>query len=464
MCCEVTWATWPLARPVCYALACVCGASLRCAQSSIRTAAICSQQGAGYPSRAHSSVRTAAVRRRQEMGPVRAHTRPSGRRLFCSRQGLGSLPGAHTSIWTAAPVAWHLSSCRGSLRVVRALWVCSTRRASLLGTCPCAYVVAGSVPLRRASWPRVLRRTLSGQVALRAPVGFSDAVVPFPTPGACAPGFTWWLHGARGGRPRTGLILPAAGPRRGRGAGLAPPRTRSGPRDGVVPGGSLRCRSWAACAAVVGWVDPVTDASGSPYPPWFDEGLAGAPGLFNVDADTSPCGSEDTMPGSRACVPVLVRPCRVGLAGLPGAFGAPHLFLWPTCRSALLSPLRAGVAPSWSFVCPPTPPFASFFFDVVLRGPFVSCFLWLPALGALGLSAVCCLFCWPPASRLSVRSPLFCVARLAVGCSLVVAPPPPWCLVVFVAAARCRAFVFVFFLFSAPPLSLAFSGFRPWVP
>ena len=32
----------------------------------------------------------------------RAHTRPSGRRLFLSQQGLGSLRGAHTSIRTAA--------------------------------------------------------------------------------------------------------------------------------------------------------------------------------------------------------------------------------------------------------------------------------------------------------------------------------------------------------------------------
>ena len=32
----------------------------------------------------------------------RAHTRPSGRRLFRSRPGLGSLPGAHTSVRTAA--------------------------------------------------------------------------------------------------------------------------------------------------------------------------------------------------------------------------------------------------------------------------------------------------------------------------------------------------------------------------
>ena len=104
--------------------------------------------------------------------------------------------------------------------------------------------------------PALVRRASSGPVALGAPVGFPVAVVPFPTPGACAPGFTGWLRGAHGARPRTGLIVPAAGPRRGRGAGLAPRRTRSGPRDGVVPGGSLRRRSWAACAAVVGVCGP----------------------------------------------------------------------------------------------------------------------------------------------------------------------------------------------------------------
>ena len=100
--------------------------------------------------------------------------------------------------------------------------------------------------------PELVRRTSSGPVALDAPVGFPDAVVPFPTLGACTPGFTGWLRGARGGRPRTGLGVPAAGPRRGWGAGLAPRCTRSEPLDEVTPGGSLRRQSWAACAAVVG--------------------------------------------------------------------------------------------------------------------------------------------------------------------------------------------------------------------
>ena len=201
------------ARSVCCAVGCVCGASLRRAHSSIRTVAIRSRQGLGtLRARTRPSGRRLFCSR-QGLGILRAHTRPSGRRLFRSRQGLGSLPGAHTSVRTAAGVAWHLSSCRGSLRVVRALRVCGTRRPSLLGTCLCALVLAGGVPLWRASWPRVVRRASSGPVALGALVGFPYAVVPFPTAGACAPGFTGWLRGARGGRPRTGLIVPSAGPR-----------------------------------------------------------------------------------------------------------------------------------------------------------------------------------------------------------------------------------------------------------
>ena len=47
--------------------------------------------------------------------------------------------------------------------------------------------------------PALVRRAWSGPVALGAPVGFPDAVVPFPIPGACAPGFTGRLCGARGG-------------------------------------------------------------------------------------------------------------------------------------------------------------------------------------------------------------------------------------------------------------------------
>ena len=114
---------------------------------------------------------------------------------------------------------------------------------------PCLWPAACPSGVPRG--PALMRSDSSGPVALGAPVGFPNAMVPFPIPGAVAPGFTGRLRRAPGGGPRTGLFVPAAGPRRGRGAGLAPRHTLSGPHDGVVPGGSLQRRSWAACAALV---------------------------------------------------------------------------------------------------------------------------------------------------------------------------------------------------------------------
>ena len=190
------------------------------------------------------------------------------------------------------------------------------------------------------------------------------------------------------------------------------------------------------------------------------------------------------LPGFRcACVFVCVL-CLAGSGGPASRArsGAPHLFLWPLCLSALLGPLRAGVVPlSLAAVAVPRCPGALFFFFFFLRLPlpgspcarawFVSpawplaARWWLlpspppplcPAVfvapawclprssfsvrpRCLRLSLVSgpgcprprrlrCLLCWPAASRLSVRLSLFCAFRLAVGCSLVVAaPPPPLC-------------------------------------
>ena len=42
---------------------------------------------------------------------------------------------------------WHLFPCRGSALVVLAPQFCGTRWPLLLGTCPCALVVVGGVPL-----------------------------------------------------------------------------------------------------------------------------------------------------------------------------------------------------------------------------------------------------------------------------------------------------------------------------
>ena len=77
--------------------------------------------------------------------------------------------------------------------------------------------------------PALVRRASSGPVALGAPVGFCVAAVPAHTRGIFPPSFTGRLRGARGGGPRTGLFVPAAGPCQGRGARLALRRTRSGP-------------------------------------------------------------------------------------------------------------------------------------------------------------------------------------------------------------------------------------------
>ena len=241
---------------------------------------------------------------------------------------------------------WHLLPCRGSFCVVRASRVCGTRWPLWLGIClvPSLWPAAclSGVPCG----PALVRLASSGPVALGAPVGFPVAVVPSPTPRAVAPGFTGWLRGARGGRPRTGLIVPAAGPCRGKGAGRAPRRTRWGPRDGVVPGRSLPVGSWAACAAVVRrvWTWSLTrPVSRTVRRSTVDS--AGAPGLFRMDADTSPFASEDATPGSRVCVCGCSswpdRACRppgrvvVRLTFSCGRSG---------CASCLLGSLRAWVA------------------------------------------------------------------------------------------------------------------------
>ena len=184
--------------------------------------------------------------------------------------------------------------------------------------------------------PLLVRRSSSGPVALGAPVGSPVAVVPSPTPAAVAPGFTGWLRGARGGRPRTGLIVPAAGPCRGKGAGRCSATYRFGaPRWGCpwrVPLasvlGCVRCDGLAC-------VDPVTDASGLPYRPSFDGSRPVHWGFF-VWTPTPPLSGRRTpRPGpARVCVRALLG--RVGRAGLPGAF-------W--CALCLFGPLKAGVAP-----------------------------------------------------------------------------------------------------------------------
>ena len=263
----------------------------------------------------------------------------------------------------AAVVAWHLSLCRG----------CGRRRASLACLMAPRWCAAPR-PVRLLS---VLRSAFPSPWCLPPPRGRQ--------PG----GFTGWLRGARGGRPRTRLIVPAAGPCRGKGAGRAPRRTRSGPRDGVVPGGSLRLRFWAACAAVVPgvWTWSLTHPV-SRTVRLLTGDSAGAPGLFRVDANTAPFrvrGRHARVP--RLCVCVLFLARSGGLASR-ARFGAPHLsFGRSWCALCLFRPLRAGVAPfvvgvgffffSFPFLLPPP-----------CCAPVVSCFACFPAPGALGLGVL----------------------------------------------------------------------------
>ena len=181
---------------------------------------------------------------------------------------------------------------------------------------------------------------------------------------------------------------------------------------------------------------------------------------------------------------------RVGRAGLPGAFwcaspfplaALSFCFTWPPpgwgcpslfrccCRSSLVVflglPLpgsrlvcvsRLAVGCSLVVAPPPPPPFVSGCFRRSCLWPLCFLFFFSPSSsssvrprclrlslisgpGCPGPRRLRCLFCWPSASRLSVRLSLFRAFRLAVGCSRVVAapPPPPLCRAVFVPAARC---------------------------
>ena len=297
-----------------------------------------------------------------------------------------------------AVVAWHLSSCRS----------CGRRRASL----------ACLVAPRWCATPRPVR-----SLSVLRSAFLSPWCLP-PPRGAVAPGFTWWLREACVGRLRTGLIVPAAAPCRGKGAGRAPRRTRSAPRDGVVPGGSLRLRSWAACAAVVWrvWTRSLTRPFSCTIRLATGDS-AGAQGLFRVDADTAPFGSEDATPRSCACVRVRALLGRVGWAGLLGALCCASPSLWPfLVRSLLVRPPSGSGSPvcgcCWVFLF-----FFCFSSPSPLRcAPVVSCFARFPVLGALNLGVLSpSLFFFPPPPLCAPLSPALRVFGL--GC------PGPWDLV-----------------------------------
>ena len=442
------------ARSVCCHVCCVC----RCCVLRVRCC-VCGGSLWG----AHSSIPTAAVCSRQGLGTLRAHTRPSGQRLFRSRQGLANLQARTRPSGQRRFVAG-----RGWVPSGRALvhpdsgfsvagrgWVCCRARTRpsgqqlvLLGTCSHAVVRCVLCALSgfaapggrcclapvRVPWlwlaaclsgiprgPVLVRGASSSPVTLGAPVGFPDAVVPFAGPGVWAPGFTGRLRGARGGRPRTGLIVPAAGPRRGGALGWLRVVPVWGPAMGLSLAGAsgvglgLHALRWLAC------VDPVTDTSSFSYRPSFDWGLGRCTGSVLCGRRNLPLqvgGRHAGVP----CVCACARPSWPGRAGRPPG----RVLVRLTFPLAALSFCFARPPPGRGcpFVVLLFASFLSPFFLSLfpLRAPVVSCVLCFPAPGAFGLGSVCSL---PPppfpffSPVLRPRCLLFCLVS-SPGC------PQPW--------------------------------------
>ena len=301
----------------------------------------------------------------------------------------------------AAVAAWHLSVCPG----------CGRRRASLA----CLVAPRGAPRLVRSG-----RSRCSGRLSRRRGA--------FPHPGSLRPRLYW--AAARGTRrpaenrahcacrwppPRQGRWALRVVPVRGPAMGLS----LAGP-SGVGLG--LRALRWLAC------VDPVTDASGFPYRPSFDGGLGRCTGAVSCGRRHLPL----RVGGRHAWVPCVFAcacfPGRVGRAGLPGAFWCASSF-----PLAALSFCFAWPPPGWG--CPSL-------FRCCCLSPLVV-FLGLPLLG----------------------SRLVCVLRLAVGCSLVVAPPPrpPLCLRFSSLLLVALVCFFFFFFFLLSPRAPVVSGFL-WFP
>ena len=149
-----------------------------------------------------------------------------------------------------------------------------------------------------------------------------------------------------------------------------------------------------------------------------------------------------------ACVFVCVL-CLAGSGGPASRArsGAPHLFLWPLCLSALLGPLRAGVAPL-SLAAAAFPRCRRVFFFFFFFFFFFSFFFFFPhPLPGWLVSPA-----WPLAARWW----------------LLPRPPPLVCPAVLVAPAWCLGVVFFFFFFFFLPVLLSLcapvvSGFL-WFP
>ena len=313
--------------------------------------------------------------------------------------------------------------------------------------------------------PRVGAPRLVGSGRSQCSAGLSCRCGVFPRPRGCRPRL-YWAAAQGTWRPAGNRALCACRwplPREGRWAHSASypfgaPRWSCPWR--VPPASVLGCVRCGGLACV----DPVTDASGFPYRPSFDGGLGRCTGAVS-------CGHRHLLfwvggRHARVCV------CVLSLAGLGGPAswsrsGAPHLFLWLSCPSALFGPHQAGVARAFSFFIPP-------YFCLPSGIPAVSGFLCFPAPGALGLGRLCFCFVLPTPSCFFFpvvfsllhppRGPLCCCFWCPGPWRFVVCPPP------FSVPPPCFLLLFffpvVFSLFCAPSSHLPCLGVSvvPWSP
>ena len=373
------------------------------------------------------------------------HPRAAGAGVWVwGPSGRGPLPaGRGCGVLACGPgCPWHLVPCRGSSCVVRASRVRGTRAPLWLGTCPCAVVVAGGVPLWRASWPRVGAPLLVRSGRSRCSGRLSRRRGAFPHPGGGPPRLYWvaardtW--GPAENRAHCACCWPV--PRQGRWA-----------RSASYPFGAPRwgCPWWVPPASVLGCVrcgglacvDPVTDASGFLYRPSFDGGLGRCTGAVSCGRRHRPFqvgGRHARVP--RVCVCVLFRAGSGGPASR-ARFGASHFsFGRSWCALCLFGPLRA--------VCAPFVVVVGFFFFLFSFSPLVAPPL-CPALRVFLPRLPCDLASCPPAAPpppffplpppvCALLSPAFRVFRPRVPSALASCCPPP--------------LPPLFFLFFAPPI------------
>ena len=308
---------------------------------------------------------------------------------------------------------WHLVPCRGSSCVVRASRVRGTRWPLWLGTCPRAMVVAGGVPLWRASWPRVGAPPLVRSRRFRCSSRLSRRRGAFSHPGGCRPRLYWVA--ARGtwrpaeNRAHCACRWPLPGALR-----VVPVRgSRWGCPWRVPPASVLGCVRCDGLACV----DPVTDACGFPYRPSCNGGLGRCTGAVLCGRRHRPFrvgGRHARVP----CVCAWACPACPGRAGRPpGRVSVRLTFSFGRSWFALclFGPLRTGVAPC-----------------VVVVGVFFFLFLFPFSPSLRPRCVLLCVFSGPGCLgpwRLVLPPPFFF-------------PPPPLC----------------------APLSPALRVFRPGVP